>query len=127
MVAIAMTDDNFSKMINNYFKNDYRERGKIKWQGYFLSDHTAALKRDMASQNEIPVKLAQMALNECQTVLRHASANYEYVTVQQNIQDKEGHLVPNIIGLVDGFGELGVTINSQYIPYESIRAVRKVS
>lgn len=127
MAVIVMTDDNFSKMINNYFKNDYRERGKIKWQGYFLSDHTAALKCDMASQNEIPVKLPQMALSECRSILRHASANYEYVTVQQNIQDKDRHLVPNITGLVDGFGELGVTINSQYIAYENIRAVRKAS
>ncbi|WP_349584450.1 hypothetical protein [Leuconostoc citreum] len=122
-----MTDNNFSKMINNYFKYDYRERGKIKWQGYFLSDHTAALKRDMASQNEIPVKLPQMTLNECQTVLRHGLSNYEYVTVQQNIQDKDGHLVPNVTGLVAGFGELGVSINSQYIAYENIRSVRKVS
>ncbi len=26
-----MSDAEFSKMINNYFQNDYRERGKVKW------------------------------------------------------------------------------------------------
>ncbi len=36
----AMSDAAFSKIINNYFQNDYRERDKVKWNGYFLSDHT---------------------------------------------------------------------------------------
>ncbi|MDI6523854.1 hypothetical protein [Leuconostoc suionicum] len=35
--------EDFSTLINRYFQNDYRERGKIKWNGYFLSDHTSSL------------------------------------------------------------------------------------
>lgn len=37
-------DKEFSEKVTNYFKNDYIERGIIKWRGYFLSDHTSALK-----------------------------------------------------------------------------------
>ncbi|MCT4380670.1 hypothetical protein, partial [Leuconostoc pseudomesenteroides] len=80
-----MSDAEFSKMINNYFQNDYRERGKVKWNGYFLSDHTSALKREAQTKNAVPVKLPMMSLTACQNILRHASANYEFVTVQQNI------------------------------------------
>lgn len=29
---------------NNFFKHYYQDRGKIKWSGFFLSEHTAALK-----------------------------------------------------------------------------------
>ncbi|MGQ2283415.1 hypothetical protein [Leuconostoc pseudomesenteroides] len=120
-----MSDAEFSKMINNYFQNDYRERGKVKWNGYFLSDHTSALKREAQNKNAVPVKLPMMSLTVCQNILRHASANYELVTVQQNIEDTDGHLVPNLTGLVDGFSDLGVYINESYIAFESIRAVVK--
>lgn len=29
---------------DNFFKYYYHDRGKIKWSGFFLSEHTAALK-----------------------------------------------------------------------------------
>lgn len=31
---------------NRFFKFYYRDRGKIKWSGFFLSEHTAALKKN---------------------------------------------------------------------------------
>ena len=31
---------------DNFFRNDYCDRGKIKWSGYFLSEHTAALHKN---------------------------------------------------------------------------------
>lgn len=120
-----MSDAEFSKMINNYFQNDYRERGKVKWNGYFLSDHTSALKREAQTKNAVPVKLPMMSLTACQNILRHASSNYEFVTVQQNIEDTDGHLVPNLTGLVDGFSDLGVYVQETYIAFENIRAVVK--
>ncbi|MGQ2284465.1 hypothetical protein [Leuconostoc pseudomesenteroides] len=121
-----MNDEVFSKMINNYFDNDYRERGKVKWNGYFLSDHTSALKREAQAQNNVPVKLPSMSLTACQAILRHASANYEFATVQQNISDADGNLVPNLTGLVDGFSDLGVYVQDTYIAFENIRAVERV-
>ncbi len=125
MAETAMSDEAFSKMINNYFDNDYRERGKVKWNGYFLSDHTSALKREAQTQNSVPVKLPSMSLTACQNILRHASANYEFVTVQKNIENTDGNLVPNVTGLVDGFSDLGVYVQETYIAFENIRAVVK--
>ncbi len=31
---------------DNFFKYYYHDRGKIKWSGFFLSEHTAALKQN---------------------------------------------------------------------------------
>lgn len=31
---------------DNFFKYYYHDRGKIKWSGFFLSEHTAALKEN---------------------------------------------------------------------------------
>ncbi|MEM0563096.1 hypothetical protein WMC37_10065 [Leuconostoc mesenteroides subsp. mesenteroides] len=38
-------DQDFSALINNYFQYDYRDRGIKKWRGFFLSDHTSALRK----------------------------------------------------------------------------------
>ncbi|MCK8605699.1 hypothetical protein LNP18_06225 [Leuconostoc citreum] len=116
-------NEDFSQVVTNYFKNDYRERGKVKWNGFFLSDHTAGLKRDISNSHAVTQKLPRMALSTSQRLLQHATANYELVTVQQDIQDSHGKLVPNVTGLVDGFSDLGVCISGQYIAFQDIRAV----
>lgn len=33
------------KEAEDFFKNYYQDRGMLKWQGFFLSDHTAALSK----------------------------------------------------------------------------------
>ena len=33
------------QVVQNFFDNVYIDRGMIKWQGFFLSDHTVAIKR----------------------------------------------------------------------------------
>lgn len=117
--------EDFSIVINRYFKNDYRERGKIKWHGYFLSDHTSFLQKEVIQRDKITKKLPEISLNDAQDILRHASFDYRIVTVQQNIKNNEGKLIPNVTGLVDGFTELGVYVNKQFIAFEDIRTVVK--
>lgn len=117
--------EDFSIVINRYFKNDYRERGKIKWHGYFLSDHTSFLQKEVIQRDKITKKLPAISLNDAQDILRHASFDYRIVTVQQNIKNNEGRLIPNVTGLVDGFTEQGVYVNKQFIAFEDIRTVVK--
>ncbi|MDI6650593.1 hypothetical protein [Leuconostoc suionicum] len=115
--------ENFSIIINRYFKNDYRERGKIKWNGYFLSDHTSSLVKEDVQRNQKTQKLPRISLNEAQSILQHSCVNYHIVTVQQNIETYDGYLIPNVTGLVNGFTESGVYINQQFIAFEDIRTV----
>lgn len=115
--------ENFSTIINRYFQNDYRERGKIKWNGYFLSDHTSSLAKEDVQRYQKPQELPRIPLNEAQHILQHSCVNYHIVTVQQNIGTTDGHLIPNVTGLVNGFTELGVYINQQFIAFEDIRTV----
>ncbi|MBS0941946.1 hypothetical protein JK161_03660 [Leuconostoc mesenteroides] len=115
--------ENFSTIINRYFKNDYHERGKIKWNGFFLSDHTSSLVKEDVQRYQKPQKLPRITLNEAQHILQHSCVNYHIVTVQQNIETTDGHLIPNVTGLVNGFTALGVYINQQFIAFEDIRTV----
>ncbi|GDZ85675.1 hypothetical protein EFN63_01640 [Leuconostoc citreum] len=117
-----MTDD-FSKMVTNYFKNDYRERGKIKWNGYFLSDHTARLNNDEKKRHTVNKRLPRMPLKEIKHQLQFATTNYLLTTVQTDTQHANGDMLPNITGLVSGFTDRGVVIDQQQILFEDIRAV----
>lgn len=40
------SDAEADAIANNFFKYYYHDRGKIKWSGFFLSEHTAALKEN---------------------------------------------------------------------------------
>ncbi len=35
---------NDDRLVQRFFEHDYRDRGVIKWQGFYLSDRTADLK-----------------------------------------------------------------------------------
>lgn len=37
-------DDEVDNVVTDSFQNYYQDRGKIKWSGFFLSEHTTALK-----------------------------------------------------------------------------------
>lgn len=120
-----MTED-FSQLVTNYFKNDYRERGKIKWNGYFLSDHTSSLKSEAIERQTQTQRLAAMPLEEIKNTLMHATNSYHSVIVQQNVQDTTGQMSKNISGIVAGFSDRGVVIDQQHILFEDIRAVKEV-
>lgn len=117
-----MTDE-FSRVVTNFFKNDYRERGKVKWNGYFLSDHTSSLKAETIGRHQKTVKLPRMAVEDMKQELRSASINYESVYIQQDVQDEAENIPANIVGYVSGFSDRGVVINDQHILFEDMRAI----
>lgn len=117
-------NEDFKKIINNFFKYDYRERGKVKWNGFFLSDHTKSLHKNEDELNYNERKLTKMNLSEMKMVLMDAYLNYESVIVQLNIENIDHQLMHNIQGLVHGFSEDGVYIDQQHILLTDMRAVK---
>ena len=126
MVEIVMTDG-FSRLVTNYFKNDYRERGKVKWNGYFLSDHTSSLKVDANERHQQTERLPRMTVEDIRQTLMHALLEYHEVVIQKDVQDETGKLFKNIVGGVDGFSDRGVVIDKEHLLFENIRAVKEVS
>lgn len=43
-------DDEADKLATQFFKHYYHDRGKMKWGRFLLSEHTAALKRELAKE-----------------------------------------------------------------------------
>ncbi|WP_273709356.1 hypothetical protein [Leuconostoc mesenteroides] len=121
--------DDFSALINNYFQHDYRERGIKKWQGYFLSDHTSALKHFNADNNFDETPMKQMATNDIVREAMHAMANWRFVVMQLNVTTYEHDTPKNIVGLVANLNDRSLSIEnsdgkiSSHL-LEDIRAIR---
>lgn len=126
MVEIVMTDD-FSRLVTSYFKNDYRERGKVKWNGYFLSDHTSSLKSEALERHQQTERLPRMTVEDIRQTLMHALLEYHEVVIQQDMQDETGNLFKNIVGSIDGFSDRGVVIDKEHLLFENIRAVKEIT
>lgn len=118
-----MTDD-FGQLVTNFFKNDYRERGKVKWNGYFLSDHTSSLKQETLVRQNTTRKLVRMPRTDIKNILQSASLNYKSVTIQEDFTDKSNEMLSNTVGFVTGFSDRGVVINKEHILFENMRAVK---
>ena len=42
--------ERFDAMVADFFANRYFDRGMRKWQGYYLSDHTAVLRSNLKAK-----------------------------------------------------------------------------
>lgn len=121
--------DDFSTLVTNYFHHDYRERGIKKWQGFFLSDHTSALKRFDAGNNFDEAPMKQMATNDILRVSMHALANWQFVVMQLNATTYEHDTQRNITGLIASIDDRAIYIENNegkttgYL-FEDIRAIR---
>ncbi|WP_173005340.1 hypothetical protein AAEX98_02805 [Lactobacillus helveticus] len=40
--------------VKHFFEHDYHDRGMMKWQGFYLSDHTATLPVSIKYSSGIP-------------------------------------------------------------------------
>lgn len=45
-------DQGADKMATQFFKYYYHDRGKMKWGGFLLSEHTAALKKEIDKEHD---------------------------------------------------------------------------
>lgn len=45
-------DQKANKMATQFFKYYYHDRGKMKWGGFLLSEHTAALKKEIDKERD---------------------------------------------------------------------------
>lgn len=45
-------DQEADKMATQFFKYYYHDRGKMKWGGFLLSEHTAALQKEIDKEHD---------------------------------------------------------------------------
>jgi hypothetical protein len=105
-----------------FFSHDYHDRGMVKWQGYYLSDHTEDVKKkealEFARQNR--KRMPEMALADITAILFDAFGRHEEVAVQENYSDTDGTVPPIITGLVTGYTESDIIIGATHIPLANL-------
>lgn len=110
-----------------FFKHDYHDRGMLKWAGYFLSDHTSALKQN--KKDERPEKLqTKQPVDEVSRLLADAWQHHRPVHLQLN-QLQESKIVESITGLVVGFYDnvIGIQISDEKINQIELAEIRNVT
>lgn len=113
--------------VKRFFKYDYHDRGMLKWQGFYLSDHTAALKKaDHHSEANEHVKAhSQQSLETIAALLSKSFSEHRLIHLQLNILDKNDRFAQNISGVVSGFNTDLVWLTGQTSPIR-IQDIRHV-
>ena len=109
-------------MVQDFFDHVYQDRGMVKWQGFYLSDHTSALNQQSAQHQHINAAQPQQSLNMITTWLQQAYLTNRPITIQLNERDSNDQFLPNIIGKVTGYYDTDIVLNGQQlIPLTMIR------
>lgn len=111
-------------IVNNFFEHDYYDRGMIKWQGFYLSDHTAALNKQKSKSNQEYNYKQQQSLQVITSILASAYNNHQEVTIQLKELDQNNINLPNITTRIYGYNANDIIIDSNnFIAIDDIRHI----
>lgn len=112
----------------HFFRNNYHDRGMVKWQGYFLSDHTEDVgkyskKRAINRERQDQPEMSQEAIS--QYLLKAFDQRFP-VTIQLRNHTASGLASPFYHGKVMGFQGDNVVLsdNTQSFPMADILAIK---
>jgi hypothetical protein len=114
----------------NRLVREYNDRGMAKWLGFYLSEHTAEMKKDTSTRDakftrNLKEKMSTTAIDTCLTT---AFQTNRVVTIQLAELDLSGLPLADIRGVVTGFNENNLYLSTQtdtlqMIPIEEIHHV----
>ncbi|WP_458203028.1 hypothetical protein [Enterococcus faecium] len=100
---------------------EYNDRGRLKWTGFYLSDHTEKIDADVEQRANQNLAKEQMTTEEITEVLNAAVLKRKTVCIQKEEQDSEGYYPDDIIGKIKGHDELGIFVGDYKVHYDEIR------
>jgi len=102
---------------------DYNDRGRLKWAGFYLSDHTEEIDADNEQRVNHNLAKEQMTTEEIAEVLNAAVIKNRSVCIQKEERNAEGYYPDDIIGKILGSDELGIYVGKDKIHYDEIRHI----
>lgn len=114
-------------IVNDFFKYDYHDRGMIKWQGFYLSDHTAALNKKNADLNQEYRYKPQQTLETITSILAEAYSQRRQVVIQLNELDRNNVNLPDVNTLIHGYNANEIVIDSnKFVRIGDIRNIEYI-
>ncbi|WP_283679184.1 hypothetical protein [Lentilactobacillus sp. Marseille-Q4993] len=98
-----------------FFDHYYHDRGMLKWQGYYLSDHTSALNHQKEVRSHIVSHQVaeQMEMADIETTINTSITKHIPVSIQSNIKDDNGTFPMPITGEIIGYHNSRLYISTQ--------------
>lgn len=115
MVTLLDNQDELHyKLINaaRFFQNDYQDRGMVKWQGYFLSNHTEDVGKYSKNRMDNRMREDHEEMSE-ESISQHLMQAFDQqfsVTIQLRNHNAEGIVSPLYHGKVLGFQDNNVVL-----------------
>lgn len=116
----------FDVIVDNFFKN-YRDRGMVKWQGFFLSDHTQNIEKMKYDDNHHEVHRPDQDLDKISELLMTAFTTRAAVNVQLKQMDHNGNYFDSLNGFISGYQDTDVFIDNKPVGLEEISSVEFIS
>lgn len=114
-----MNSKDFDRIVFEFFKN-YHDRGMVKWQGFYLSDHVLKMHKKHKAESYVEIKKEEMSESEISAVLFKAFGEQRLVRIQLAMLDQEGIRPRSFTGHVLGFDEDKVVIDKQIVDLADI-------
>lgn len=95
----------------------------LKWIGFYLSDQTAAINKDVTERSKVNNQKTLMQSEEIEKVLNEARLKSKPVSVQLEALNENAQYYDDVIGMIRGYDELGIYIGDQKVHYDEIRNV----
>ncbi|MGX7196149.1 hypothetical protein [Enterococcus olivae] len=103
----------------------YEDRKKLKWLGFYLSEHTAQINTQKSEQEHRIQGKPQMSETEINQCLQTAILKNQTLAIQLN-QLVDNSYLPDKIGKITGQTEVGLYLDQTLISYEEIRNISLV-
>lgn len=124
---MGIQNDDIYTLAKRFFEQDYHDRGMVKWQGYYLSDHT----EDVARYSSEALRRSKQQLYENQSpkqiseLLKQAYDDQSDVTIQLSVTNESGLTSELITGKIKGYtNQHTVFINHTELLIDAINHVK---
>lgn len=102
--------------------HDYVDRKRLKWMGFYLSEHTAQMDRSFQEEHTIIKEKSTMNNQAITEIMEEALLKEKMIAVQTNELIDHSYR-PDIVGKIRGYNEQGIFVGEAFIAYEAIKHV----
>lgn len=113
---------NFSEVNDMSELHPYQDRKKLKWNGFFLSEHTATIAKQRKQAAVVIKPKEKLTEEEIGAVLSEAAIKNKRIAVQLDIVIADSYL-PDICGMIQGYDESTIYVGGEKIKLSEIRNV----
>lgn len=122
-MRIMIYDDESAMKLFLEAKKVYEDRGMLKWIGFYLSDQTAAINKDVKERSRVNPQKEQLDGEEINRILNEARIKSKPVAIQLNSVNPDAQYSDDVTGMVRGYDSLGIYIDNTRVLYDEIRNV----